>query len=413
VTLDRIIGMLALTRGETPPDVNDEPVGFREGQRILAQNAARVLGTAPGHRSVRIVVTLPKEAATNPRFAHELMSAGMDCARINCARGDAKQWVAMAKNVRAAQQQLGRDCRILADLGGPKVRTAEIQGKGKLPRLFVGSRFELVKEESCHCKGKRARPRIGCTADAVFDDAKAGEPIWFDDGKIGGVIERRIADGFLIQVTHARPKGAKLRPERGINLPDTTLNLPALSEKDLSDLAVVAPIVDAIEMSFVQCEEDVLSLHDALRDLDAGELAVILKIEKRRGFAELPRLLLAAMRTRSCGVMIARGDLAIEAGFERMAEVQEEMLWIAEAGHVPAIWATEVLNNLAKEGTPSRAEVTDAAMSERAEAVMLNKGPYIIEAIRTLDDILGLMQEHQFKKRSLYPALRVGESLWR
>jgi pyruvate kinase len=106
------------------------------------------------------------------------------------------------------------------------------------------------------------------------------------------------------------------------------------------------------------------------------------------------------MRSPAAGVMIARGDLAIECGYERMAEVQEEMLWIAEAAHMPVIWATQVLENLAKMGQPSRAEITDAAMSERAECVMLNKGPYIIAAVRVLDNILRRMQAHQSKKAS-------------
>ena len=117
-------------------------------------------------------------------------------------------------------------------------------------------------------------------------------------------------------------------------------------------------------------------------------------------------MLLAAMRTPCCGVMIARGDLAVECGFERLAEVQEEILWICEAAHVPVIWATQVLETLAKKGMPSRAEITDAAMGERAECVMLNKGPHITEAMRTLHDILRRMQAHQSKKRPLLRALR-------
>jgi pyruvate kinase len=414
VTLDRIIALLALARGAPAPDtdIDTDRIGFREGDRILAGNAERLLGAAPANRSVRILVTLSTEAATDPQFTQDLLSAGMDCARINCARDDREQWTAMAKNVRAAQQCLGRECKILADLGGPKLRTSRIRRSRKSFRVFAGDRFELVRGESCACKGKRAPKRIGCTSAEVFDDAEPGQPIWFDDAKIGGVIERRTADGFLIQVTHVKPKGAKIRPDRGINLPETTLSLPALGEKDLADLDSVVQWADGIEMSFVQREEDVLALHAALRDRNAEHLGVILKIEKKRAFDELPRLLLAAMRAPSCGVMIARGDLAIETGFERMAEVQEEILWIAEAGHLPAIWATQVLESLAKEGMPSRAEMTDAAMSARAEAVMLNKGPFIVEAIKTLDDILGRMQDHQAKKRSLYSALHVSESLW-
>ncbi len=107
------------------------------------------------------------------------------------------------------------------------------------------------------------------------------------------------------------------------------------------------------------------------------------------------------MRSEAVGVMIARGDLAVEVGYERLAEVQEEILWLCEAAHLPVIWATQVLEGLAKEGIPSRAEITDAAMSERAECVMLNKGPHIQEAIVVLDNILGRMQAHQSKKTSM------------
>jgi pyruvate kinase len=116
------------------------------------------------------------------------------------------------------------------------------------------------------------------------------------------------------------------------------------------------------------------------------------------------------MASPCAGVMIARGDLAVECGWERLAEVQEEILWIAEAAHVPVIWATQVLERLAKEGRPSRAEITDAAMGERAECVMLNKGPHVPLAVRTLDDILRRMQEHQQKKRAMLRPLRVAGS---
>ena len=109
--------------------------------------------------------------------------------------------------------------------------------------------------------------------------------------------------------------------------------------------------------------------------------------------------------------MIARGDLAIECGYERLAEVQEEILWICEAAHVPVIWATQVLENLAKSGQPSRAEITDAAMGERAECVMLNKGPHILEAVDVLDDILRRMQAHQTKKQAMLRELRLAHAL--
>ena len=125
----------------------------------------------------------------------------------------------------------------------------------------------------------------------------------------------------------------------------------------------------------------------------------------RRGFAGLPDLLLAAMRAPACGVVIARGDLAVECGFKRLAEVQEEVLWVCEAAHVPVIWATQVIETLAKDGTPSRVEVTDAAMGHRAECVMLNNGPHVRGAVEALDDILRRMAGHQTKKHAEIQAL--------
>ena len=127
----------------------------------------------------------------------------------------------------------------------------------------------------------------------------------------------------------------------------------------------------------------------------------MLKIETRRAFERLPQLLLIAMRRQRVGVMIARGDLAVEVGYERLAELQEEILWLCEAAHLPVIWATQVLEQLAKSGLPSRAEISDAAMGERAECVMLNKGPHIEEAVVVLHDILCRMADHHYR-RMLY-----------
>jgi pyruvate kinase len=105
-------------------------------------------------------------------------------------------------------------------------------------------------------------------------------------------------------------------------------------------------------------------------------------------------------------IMIARGDLMVEVGPRRLAEIQEELLWLCEAAHVPVIWATQVLDNFVKKGVRHRAEMTDAAMAERAEGVMLNKGPHAVEAVTLLDDLLGRMEGHQFKKASRMRALR-------
>ena len=149
--------------------------------------------------------------------------------------------------------------------------------------------------------------------------------------------------------------------------------------------------------------------HLKLRNYPDCRLGIIPKIETERAFNELPRILLAAMRWYPAGVMIARGDLAVECGWERLAEIQEEILWFCEAAQLPVIWATQVLEGVAKKGLPTRAEITDAAMSQRADCVMLNKGPHILSAISMLDDILRRMQGHQHKKSAKLRKLGIAE----
>jgi pyruvate kinase len=265
---------------------------------------------------------------------------------------------------------------------------------------------------TCDSGGQVLTPaRIGCTIPAVVADVRSGESIWFDDGKIGGVIEKVEQDQLFIRITQTGLRAGKLRADKGINLPESHLRLPALTDKDIEDLAFVAQHADVVELSFANTARDVDLLQQHLGRLGSRQPAIVLKIETRRGFEHLPDMVLAAMRGPCCGVMIARGDLAVECGFERLAEVQEEILWICEAAHVPVIWATQVLETLAREGMPSRAEITDAAMGHRAECVMLNKGPHMVSAVRVLDDILRRMQAHQAKKRAMLRELRLAHTL--
>ena len=223
-------------------------------------------------------------------------------------------------------------------------------------------------------EGRAAPATIACTLPEVLAQVREGERIWFDDGRIGGIVRRAASHRLDIEITEAGADGESLAADKGINLPDSQLELPALTDKDLADLAVVARYADMVGLSFVQSAADVRALHQRLDALCASQLGVVLKIETRRGFENLPELLFAAMAGRPAGVMIARGDLAVECGFERLAELQEEILWVCEAAHMPVVWATQVLENLAKTGRPSRAEITDAAMGVRADCVMLNKG---------------------------------------
>ena len=215
---------------------------------------------------------------------------------------------------------------------------------------------------------------------------------------------------MLFRSTHTRNPVEKLEGKRGVNLPDTRLKLAALGIKDMQDMEFASRHADMIGMSFANTPDDVRALYKALKQLGREDVGVVLKIETKRGFSNLPAMLLEALKFPACGVMIARGDLAVECGFERLSEVQEEILWICESAHIPVIWATQVLEGLSKRGHATRAEVTDAAMAQAAEAVMLNKGPHIIEAVEMLDDILQRMQGHHCKKRSMLRKLRLASN---
>lgn len=507
------------------------------GARLLADHTLALLGSATPGRGVRIMVTMPGEAANDYTLVRDLLQRGMDCMRINCAHDDVVAWARMTELLSRAEQALGRSCRVVMDLAGPKLRTGPLEPGPAVvrirPRRDVFGRISAparvwltpgnaplaspspadtclpvpsnwlaglrpgeqvkftdardsnrsfvvvdVTDGGCWVEATRTayivpgtvlrherevdgreaddreglvgdipptenaialvqgdpliltrnlepgRPatrdrvgqvltpaRIGCNISAVFDAARPGESIWFDDGKIGGMIERVEAEQVVVRITRTRPRGEKLQADKGINLPESNFRLPALTTKDLEDLTFVAQHADVVELSFANCAEDVESLQKNLTRLGGRSPAIVLKIETRRGFDNLPDMLLTAMRSPSCGVMIARGDLAVECGFDRLAEVQEEILWICEAAHVPVIWATQVLETLAKEGMPSRAEITDAAMGDRAECVMLNKGPHAVSAVGILDDVLRRMQAHQTKKRAMLRELRLAHSL--
>ncbi|AKK28355.1 pyruvate kinase [Mycobacterium sp. EPa45] len=248
-------------------------------------------------------------------------------------------------------------------------------------------------------------PRIGCTLPEVFDTAEVGERVFFDDGKLGGVVIAVATDTLDVRIERPAHGTAKLRAGKGINVPDTDLLISALTEKDIADLPTVVELADFVQLSFVREAADVIRLFEELDRLGDRDLGVVLKIETRQAFEQLPKLLLTAMRRRRVGVMIARGDLAVEVGYERLAELQEETLCVCEAAHLPVIWATQVLEQLANTGLPSRAEISDAAMAERAECVMLNKGPYITDAVLLLDDVLGRMAGHEHKKSPLLRSL--------
>jgi pyruvate kinase len=296
---------------------------------------------------------------------------------------------------------------------GPAHRASTI---GPLPQqpsaltLNTDDELVLTREPDVPATGVGVL-RVSCTLPEVFDHACPGQRVWFDDGKVGGIITGGDRGHLTVKIVDSPPGGARLREAKGINLPDTDLPIAALTAQDDADLTIAAELADIIDVSFIRTTADVELVQARVRASVSPNIGLVLKIETVAGFEQLPSILLAAMGSERFGVMIARGDLAVEAGYERMAEVQEEILWLCEAGDVPVIWATQVLDQLARTGRPSRAEVTDAALAARAECIMLNKGPHIVSAITTLLDINHRMRDHQYKKQSLLRRLRAWDHL--
>ncbi len=406
-SIDAVIRILGLATGERAELAGSPGApAFDEGTAILAARSDELLGPRPEGRTTRIMVTLSPEMTDDEKNLDRLFAAGMDAVRINCGHDGAEAWRTMVARVRAAAQRAGRTCVVHVDLAGPKVRTV---GVGEPLSLGAGDR--LVVDEGGRSRAAGAGlPRVGCSLPQALRAVRQGHRVWFDDGTIGGVVEGVFDGGIVVRVDHARGGRRRLGEDRGINFPESSIDLSGFTDKDREDLRAVAPLADTVALSFAQRPDDVRELQAQLVSCGRPRMGIVLKIETRDGFVALPRMLLEHTGASPLGVMIARGDLAIEIGYPRLAEVQEEMLWICEGAHVPVIWATQVLETLSKDGQPTRAEVTDAAMAARAECVMLNKGKHVVDSVAILDDILGRMQQHHQKKSAALRALRV--STW-
>jgi len=529
-SVNRLVELANYIVGERTGARETAPCDHSLGAKILDKHTRNLLGSPRDERSVRIMVTMPPEAAQDYELVRGLLENGMDCMRINCAHDDRSAWQAMIKHLHRARSALKLDCSILMDLAGPKLRTGKVEpapavikirptrdaygritkparvwisdqreksdrhdhadgilivdrawltgvrrgikirfldtrgrrrqlhvvevarggiwahlsrtayftngttlvragphkvskmktaisgippGEGRI-RLSPGDTLILTSDPKA---GKSAQndstgqvlspATISCTLPEVFAMVKVGERVSLDDGQIWGLVQAIDHERLRLKIVSTPPRGAMLRADKGINFPDTALDLPALTDADAQNIDFVAQHADLVGLSFANHERDVTLLVERLRALSHHPPGIMIKIETRRGFERLPAILLSAMRHPRFGVMIARGDLAVECGYERLAEIQEEILWMCEAAHCPAVWATQVLESMARTGIPSRAEITDAAMSQRAECVMLNKGPYITDALQMLDHILRRMDPNQTKKSAKLRALRL------
>jgi pyruvate kinase len=288
------------------------------------------------------------------------------------------------------------------DLAGPKIRTGDFRPRSHCRRIHKGETVAIARlGELDTIAVADEHFAIECTLADALSSAKIGDRIYIDDGELEATVERVEAWGLLACITAVAERGLRLKPEKGLNFPNCELKIDALTEKDRADLVFVAAHADGVEFSFVQSAADVVMLQEALamqRPDDWRTISLILKIETARAVRHLPEIIVQAAGRQPTAIMIARGDLAVEIGFARTAEMQEEILWLGEASDVPVIWATQVLQHLVAKGTASRGEMTDAAMAARAECVMLNKGPYLLDAIDQLRALLQRMGNNQHKK---------------
>ncbi|AKK04186.1 pyruvate kinase [Corynebacterium epidermidicanis] len=287
-------------------------------------------------------------------------------------------------------------------------------------KLKAGDRLVLTTAEVAADATPGVIPVLSCTLPEAVRALEVGQHVLFDDGSIAAIVrEKRTADfetadhghtEAVLEVTQAKIGGTNLAANKGINLPETDLPLASLTPEDEVNLEFVARHADIAAISFVRTPEDVRHVIEVLdriaeQNPDIAErvrnLGLVLKIETVPGFNNLAGIILEGMRHANLGLMIARGDLAVELGFERMAEVPQQILTLAEAAHIPVIVGTQILENLAKNGLPSRAEITDAAFALRSECVMLNKGPHINDAIRVLDKMSRKLGRSQRKNRML------------
>ena len=401
-TLDAIAWALARMAGQDSRRGPTDRQFFR-GERQLRLNTAELFGPPREGRAGRIMVTLGVEAAGDPGFVADLAVRGADVVRINCGHDDADVWRRMIENTRAAARV--RPLRVLMDIAGPKVRMKQVITPPDKRHLLVGDQILLCRKVDA---GRAEFPfQSTCAPPSVLDRLKVGDVVSIDDGKLRGSIVAQAEGGFAVSVTEGRLKGVKIKPERGINFPAVDLNLDPLTEKDRRDLDFVALHADLIGQSFVQNADQVATLQEELaaRRPDWRHLGLVAKIETPAAVANLPEIIVQAAGHQPLAVMIARGDLAVEIGFERVAEIQEEILWLCEAAQIPAIWATQVLEGLIQEGLPSRGEMTDAASAVQAECVMLNKGPNLAAGVAALDRLLKRMGEHRAKKTPTLRAL--------
>ncbi len=381
---------------------------YELSRKQQAQISKKLFGEKIDPAIPYIMVTFDKSFADNYSLIKTLLQNGMNIARINCAHDDEATWSRMINQLKRAMRHTGLSCKIYMDLAGPKIRTTLINKgnkKGKA-RVREGELIWLTD----NAKGfKKDEIVISPGEEGIIEMLKKGERVFIDDGIIKGEIELVKVKKASMRIVRVSSGKKQIKNDKGINFPDSDINISPLTDFDKACLPFICEHTDLVGYSFVRRSSDLLALQELLKNPTSHIPKIIVKIETPEAVKNLPELLLQGMRQEAFGVMIARGDLAVEIGFERMGEIQEEILWICEAAHVPVVWATQVLENLNKTGVATRSEITDVAHAAMAECIMINKGDHTIKVIETLRDILQRVGGHHIKKRFTFRPLSIAK----
>ncbi len=332
-------------------------------------------------RKTKIVATIGP-ASRQPGVLEALLQAGVDVCRINCSHSTAQSIRADIARIRRTAIGLKRTVAILLDLQGPKIRTGAIEPP---LQLRTGDVLTVVMDKDFPASGLR----IGTTWPRMADDVQVGERILFADGALSGEVSavRRTTPTAEVDVRIA--DGGSLASRKGINLPQTTINAPAMTAKDHADLKVGVPAgVDYVALSFVRSVEDIDILRAALAELGCAQLPIIAKIEKPEAVENI-----ASILDRVAGIMVARGDLGVEIPLEKVPVVQKQLINAANNRGRLVITATQMLDSMERNPRPTRAEATDVANAilDGTDAVMLSgetaAGNYPVRSVEVMDRI--------------------------
>jgi len=329
-------------------------------------------------KKTKIVATLGP-ACNSKEVIEEMINVGVNVFRINFSHAEYDNVAEKIKQIREINERKGYHVAILADLQGPKLRVGVMGEKVKLNKgdTFV---FTTVK-----CEGTSKKAYM--TYQNFPKDVKPGEQILVDDGKL---LFKVIKTDNKTEVTTEVIRGGKLKSKKGVNLPNTNVSLPALTEKDIKDaLFAIKMEVDWMALSFVRHAEDLIQLNDLIKKHCSYKIPVIAKIEKPEAISNIKQI------TAHCdGLMVARGDLGVEVEMEKVPLIQKKLVLQAKQARIPVIIATQMMESMITSEVPTRAEVNDVANSimDGADAVMLSGetsvGQYPVEVIKKIRSII-------------------------